>query len=282
MRFFSLNLLFASILILASSCARPNISIDATELIGTPWAAQPIGLLEVHRANSGDTIGLSVGESLSESAYCTATVLADNTVLTSSDCIGNQDGSFEVKNMEFHLRRQNENVTDAFQVREILRVNPAQKTAIFNTMEALPEQVVAPSLQPTPLTPAELANTLVTETLSVPGPNRDGVAEVKLSSTVITIPLQRRLPPQQPAPTEDPDGISGPVETLRQEDGPTAWTQEDDTLESYLGQPRGVIVSGLRDGTWGAPVFLNGRIVGIVKNQQGDHEGSNAQWILGL
>jgi hypothetical protein len=48
---------------------------------------------------------------------------------------------------------------------------------------------------------------------------------------------------------------------------------------SVYSQPQSITVSGLKDGSFGAPVFFNGTMIGIVQNGSAD-QVTNGQWIV--
>jgi hypothetical protein len=70
-----------------SGCGRPDIRIDNAELENSSLKSQQVGLLEVHRANTGTTFGAPIGETMNESAFCTATILDNGNALRARQII---------------------------------------------------------------------------------------------------------------------------------------------------------------------------------------------------
>ncbi len=284
-----------------AGCARPKIEIDASELEATPLKAAPVGLLEVHHANTGASFGIPLPESIGESAFCTATLLDDGRVLTGTDCLRNEDFQYETKNMEFHVKRPGVPGTESFGVKAILEVDHARKVAFLQVDVGTPIFAEAGSASILKEVPRgeELMKNLATLTVVVPGPDTNGRTRIKVSSTTIVTKQ-----PLVPVPGDDTStstntststatstGTSTAVNTgtgtgtttststntnTTVENGTTEPSAED--AEATFSKPARVRLLGLKDGNWGAPVFYNGKIVGITKNGEADE--TNAQWIL--
>lgn len=167
-------------------CARPAIQIDASA-VEQGNAASPVGLLEVHRGNSGEGFGLAIGESVGESLFCTASVLADGRVATSSDCLRNKKRDFAVEDMEFHLNRQGSTETNSWKIEKAEELDGIAYLTVVGPLaiagdNALLRQV---SLASGDLPLDEKSTKLAARALSVGTPNDDGVAVVSVVETEV-------------------------------------------------------------------------------------------------
>ncbi len=261
-----------TVFFIAVGCGRPSIEIDTKELQASSLGLLPVGLVEVHRANSGNGFGMSIGESMGESAFCTGTLLSDGTVMTSSDCLENQWGKFEAKDMEFHINPLGTK-TESFKVEEISQVDTARHV-VYLLLKSPTEKTVNNALQIQSILPsqADLESNVPALAVSVPGPDKNGVSRIVVSSAKIRTSWaksekskkQYNIPPWERSDSYVPQ---------------VAQNEEEPSIEDIFSYPTPIYVEGLRDGIWGAPIFYQGKVIGIVKNSQ-NNSTHNAQWLL--
>ncbi|MGZ3695948.1 MAG: hypothetical protein ACXWQO_17820 [Bdellovibrionota bacterium] len=294
--------LYCVLALALTACARPNIELETSEL-DRSMGSQPVGLLEVSRANTGKTLGITFTETLGESAYCTGTVLGSGEVVTSTDCLLNSDQSFTAEQMSFHLRLPGNGQTKKYAVKSIR--TDTKRNLAYLSLKDMPEFPVMralairakwdePADKPSPPTLNAIA-------VSVSAPDKKGVAHVRVSSVSLGNTLPREVPAPVVTPNPPDSGIPGDTNGDGIVDGNDAITQPavatipppgrphaaDGTTptpapvkaESAWAHPRPVNISGLKDGSLGSPIFYQNEIVGIVKG--GDANLGNAQWAVG-
>lgn len=173
-------------LILLAGCGRPDIQIDSGK-ISQAEGNVPVGLLEVHRARSGNSYGLSLGESINESLFCTGTLLSDGRVLTSADCLRNASTSFDPDDMEFHLNEKGNPPTGHWHV-ERVETDPSRSGLAYLFLAGA-RPIVSSARKLTlgegTLALSEANPDLEALTLSVAHPDDDGVAVGTLADTSV-------------------------------------------------------------------------------------------------
>lgn len=167
-------------------CGRPEIKIDATA-VATRAGNLPVGLFEVHRARSGDSPGISIGEALDESLYCTGTLLSDGRVLTSADCLADASRRFDVSDMEFHLNESGSNVTRHFGVvsADADKARPGLAYLRVNFTPDAEEKASALSLQRGGLRISDANRDLEAQTISIGEPQANGIALGAANETTV-------------------------------------------------------------------------------------------------
>jgi hypothetical protein len=277
----------------ASGCGRPDLKIDNAELENSALKSTArVGLLEAHRANTGTGYGMSIGETIGESAFCTGTVLEDGNVLTSSDCMQGKFGNFDIKDMEFHIRYSGSAVTQTYKVLSLIAADSKRNTAILKIREDSSEVALesSNSLSEVP-TDEELGANLSALAVSVTAPDKNGIAKIKVSSTTILTAeaaIQAPTIPSTPPPNAPPAPPIAPVvaeDSLPPSDGNGALPKDPAgaaTKPQFAGftAPMPLAVKGLQDGIWGAPIYYKGKIVGVVRKPSSETDSHNAQWIL--
>jgi hypothetical protein len=271
---------FLLLLLLLSSCAKPNIEVDSSELEKT-IGAQPIGLIEVTKANGGGTLGISFTETLGESLYCTGTLLSTGEVVTSMDCLQNKDGSFRAEQMFFHVHLPGNAQTKKVGIASI-RADAKRNLAYLRTKEILEfpvvralsirskweEDKVAPS-------PAFISGTAV----SVASPDKHGKARVLVSLVKVQTffaPVPAIIPEDSSTNTN-----TNTMVAVAADNTPAVPKAAEPAAkpESPWAHPHTVTISGLKDLSFGSPIFYQNDMVGFVKS--GDANLGNGQWIVG-
>lgn len=293
----AISALFLSCLFFLSCGNKPEIIIDDTELRNSELKGTPIGLLEVRRANTGDSFGIPIGESQSESAFCTALYTGGDRIVTTSDCLQNKFGKFQAENMVFYVQAPDESGTKNYAVKEELSVNAAARIATLridgSISDAFPSAATAVQSS---LSQSEGKQELFrpTITLSIPGPNRKGQTKIIVSRTMLNwfpstaMEEDERLEEENEemeivaqAPKVNPiDQGKSSAERSVKTDGskesqkpassnPVAGNDPSEPVRYRFdsnGSQAGNLV-GLRDQTWGSIVFLQKRMVGVVRTQ---------------
>lgn len=285
------------LLLLLTACARPGIEIDTSELTTSGAASASVGLLEVKRANTGSNLGIPVTESLGESAYCTGTIL-NSELVTSADCLRGANGGYNPKDMRFYFHPAGDKKTHSYKVAAVRSVDVNRNLA-FLTIKDFPELPVTVSIPSTwppdgEVDPAESA--IPAFAITVPAPNKKGVSRIKVAPVTVEIPVAPPPPedsededdsddknaednkasspaPATPAPAVPAPAAPAPVTTPKDAPKTAAPTASD------RARPHGIFIRGLKDGTWGAPLFFRGHMVGLVKNSRSGRE--NGHWIVG-
>lgn len=271
-----------------SGCARPKIEIDASEVENSNLKGISVGLLEVHRANTGSNFGIALPETQSESVFCTATLLDDGRLLTGTDCLQKDDVAFEAKNMEFHVRRLGAERTESFPVKSILEADHARKTVFLEVSVSAPivAKANSASIMTGFPTSKEYEQNLPALAVSVSSPDDKGRAKVTVSPTTILTKTPDWMKEKIKKEGEKGDDKAKPEPVKPNESPPQLPVvpgddAENPTIEKVFSSPHGILLKDLREPTWGTPIFYKGKIVGIVKNAELSEEvESNAQWIL--
>lgn len=273
-------------LLLLTSCAKPEIEIDASEL-NASLGSQPIGLLEVRHANSGSAGGIAFTESIGESAFCTATLLSTGEVATSSDCLQSEKTAYNAEDMVFHVNHQQS--TKHYQVDQVKRVD-APRNLAYLTLKEAPNLAFGRSVafqRTWPMDPEDTAAKplpVAATAVSVPGPDKNGKTKIVLSSLKIEV-AAAMLPITAPEDKQPAEG-SEEEEAKIIKDAAKKAAEEDPKkkdemppAEHPLARPRALNVKGLKETVAGAPVFAGNQMVGIVKG--GRSNAGNVQWIVG-
>lgn len=309
----SLILLFP---LLLAGCARPAIQIDASA-VEQANGASPVGLLEVHRGNSGEGFGLSIGETIGESLFCTASVLADGRVATSSDCLRNKKREFAVEDMEFHLNRQGSTETNSWKIEKAEELDGVAYLTPVGPLETAGEEAVRRqvSLASSDLPLDEKITKLAARALSVGLPNEDGVAVVSVVETEVEFSAAgftyREAPPEEKKEksrsstrrrTRDQRDRDRALpwnrdrEEDRRRDGETRAEREDredreerrrrrDEEDRDQRDRDGILrvtsfrANGLRGAeTAGTPIMVDGKVIGMIR-RGGTRSGlDNVRW----
>ena len=258
-----------------TACARPNIEIDTSELRTS--ASQPaVGLLEVHRANSGGSLGIALGEAMGESAFCTATLLGGGEIVTSSDCVRGKDGDYDTKQMQFHFKHANGNQTEHHEVQSIARVDPERNLAWLLLRERT-DAIRSMSIRSSWKGDEESGDSVPVMAVSIPAPNSRGATRVRISQVTVEYAVASLPPP--PPPVSDAPASLAETDANEEKTTPSVAAAAAEKPAHPLSRPRGISVKGLKDETWGAPLFYREQMVGVVKSAKRGKE--NAHWIVG-
>lgn len=257
------------------SCAKPEISIESD---ATSAGSQPVGVLEFGKAHAGSTVGISLGETLGESAYCAATVLSNGLVATSSDCLQDEKNTYDVKEMRFHLRAPNSGTTKHYTVKAVESVDP-QRNLAYLSLQEVPEVVVRTSIpsrwngSAVQGTDASVSPSVSGTAFAVPDPDKKGVVRIQVTAVrVETAPVIVPVPASDKAAVAaaDTDGDPAPASPT----GPTSAV-----AESPFAHPRAVSIVGMKGGSRGSPVFVDGQLVSILRGDVGGR--NNGHWLVG-
>lgn len=261
-----------------TGCGRPDIRIDVSELEQSSFRSQPVGLLEIKEANRGNGFGMHLGETQGESEFCTGTVLQDGSLLTSSDCMRSETVEADPKNMLFHLQLPGA-PAQVIGVQKIASVDAEKGIAILVLKTSADTGTFGSSLSMQTAVPAkeELEANLNTMTITIPGPDRNGVAKVLVSTTkAMTSYSSTKVIWEDDEKDED----EGEPEESEKKNTDLAAPEVEPIrdLSEVYSKPQPLLVSGIRGESKGAPIFYNGKIVGLTKG--GGRYGKNAQWLL--
>ena len=308
--------MLALVALALAGCARPNIQIDASA-IEKEAGALPVGLLEVHRANSG-TFGLSIGEDIKESLFCTASLLDDGRLLTSSACLGDSQRRFERSDLEFHLNRPGSTETEHFSVSGV-ETDPSRPELAYLRVEGMPElrRTKAFAIDDSQLRLDQNDPNLKARTVAISTPNEDGLAIGRIVNSTVEYSADGFAFPSDAEPQDNNDddrarrreqrrrereqrngqrggaGPNSPFGPNRPDDDSYDRNRdldrerederrdEDERRRRERRQRRygNVRAQGTRGATAGSVVLVDGRIVGIIKKQGAAADAGEVFWL---
>jgi hypothetical protein len=167
------------------ACGRPEIKIDSSNVESSQIGSQPVGLLEVHRANSGISPGgISIGEAWDESVFCSATLLVDGRLATSTDCVQRAGTDFETGDMEFHLNRPGSLNTEHIRVSRMEKAGGLTYVSLDTELNQV-HRSRAPLLSAERLPLTEKESKKQASVVVLPSPDKDGFVTATLVSTEV-------------------------------------------------------------------------------------------------
>lgn len=255
------------------SCAKPEISIEPD---ASPQGSPPVGVLEFGKAHAGSSMGISLGETLGESAYCAATVLNSGLVATSADCLQDEKNTYDVKEMRFHMRAPNSETTKHYTVKAVESVDP-QRNLAYLSLQEIPEVLVHTSIPsrwngPAPAGTDTAVNPSVPGiAYAVPDPDKKGVVHIQITAVRV-----ETTPVIVPVPASDKAAIAAPDTG---NPSPASPAPTSAAAESPFAHPRTVSIVGMKGGSRGSPVFVDGQLVSILRGDAGGR--NNGHWLVG-
>jgi hypothetical protein len=253
------------------ACGRPEIQIDSSATLQSADGA-PVGLLEVHRANSGNAFGVSLGETLSESRYCTGVLLQDGRILTSVGCLSDEHGPYDIRQLEFHLNWNGNGTTDHWRLE---RLESDASLAYLHPVQAGPDSQLARSRSPLlgDLPLDEKTTSVPALLVSVTSPDKNGKSKAVVSGVTV------EYAPSGFSVTFTDTHVA--IGTATQTASGTATSTSTSTSTDVSTEVAVFRVQKLKSETPGSPLLVKGKVVGISQNP-GTRSGlDNVSWMDG-
>jgi hypothetical protein len=309
------SLILATALFASACGANKFVQIDSSETPQFAQGSHQVGLLQVRHVNTGDGFGLPIEDTYNESFYCTVSVVSPDTVVTSTDCLQTikDEGShstskstntststnstftltFDPKDMTVHLPVFGKVSATDYEVASIAGTDGANHLAYLKLKQRVQgvELASAISLQTAAKVPNAVSggNSVTGFAISATAPDENGISHLRRSDIAISFTATTATPVQlTPTPTSTNTSTAtgtGPNTTFTSVGTKTTGGDlvnpkaTPAATPSVYVQPQSITVSGLKDGSFGAPVFFSGTMIGIVQNG-GSDQVTNGQWIV--
>jgi hypothetical protein len=259
-----------------AACGRPDIQIDATATKQQAGGA-PVGLLEVHHANSGTFPGISLGETIADSRYCSAVLLADGRILTSTGCLRDNDTAYDIGQFEFHLNWTGNGPTEHW---KLAGMDVGPSLSYLHPVQAGPDRPLATAISPqTSDLPLDAKTTSVpAQLVSITNPDKHGRAKAEVSAVTV------EYSPSGFTATFTDTSVSLSTSTNTATTPSPIGTPSSTAISTATGTSVDTEVSvfrvnNLKAETEGSPVLVNGKVVGISQNPAMRSGMDNVSWI---